>query len=92
NLHKAAQTVVDKHGGVFPQTFSEVADLPGVGRTTAGAILSLALGKHFPILDGNVKRVLASCYAVEGLPARKEVEKRLWHLSDVVTPAYGVSQ
>ncbi|AUX71610.1 A/G-specific adenine glycosylase [Erwinia pyrifoliae] len=92
NLHKAAQTVVEKHGGVFPHTFAEVADLPGVGRSTAGAILSLALGKHFPILDGNVKRVLARCYAVAGWPARKEVEKRLWQISEEVTPANGVRQ
>lgn len=92
NLHKAAQRVAEKHGGLFPQTFEEVADLPGVGRSTAGAILSLALGKHFPILDGNVKRVLARCYAVDGWPGKKEVEKRLWQLSEEVTPAEGVGQ
>ncbi len=67
--------------------FEEVADLPGVGRSTAGAILSLSLGKHFPILDGNVKRVLARCYAVGGWPGKKEVEKRLWEISEEVTPA-----
>ncbi|WP_034916892.1 A/G-specific adenine glycosylase [Erwinia sp. 9145] len=92
NLHKAAKTVAEKHGGVFPQTFDAVADLPGVGRSTAGAILSLALGQHFPILDGNVKRVLARSAAVSGWPGRKEVEKRLWQLSEAVTPAEGVSQ
>ncbi len=92
NLHKAAKQVADKHGGVFPQTYDEVADLPGVGRSTAGAILSLSLGKHFPILDGNVKRVLARCYAVSGWPGKKEVENRLWEISERVTPAQGVSQ
>jgi len=92
NLHKAAKTVVEKHGGVFPQTFEEVADLPGVGRSTAGAVLSLSLGKHFPILDGNVKRVLARCYAIDGWPGKKDVEKRLWQISERVTPAEGVSQ
>ncbi|RRZ97009.1 A/G-specific adenine glycosylase [Erwinia sp. 198] len=92
NLHKAAVQVVEKHGGRFPETFAEVADLPGVGRSTAGAILSLSLGQHFPILDGNVKRVLARCYAVQGWPGRKEVEKRLWQISEEVTPAEGVSQ
>ncbi|WP_380180292.1 A/G-specific adenine glycosylase [Kalamiella sp. sgz302252] len=92
NLHKAAVQVVEKHGGKFPETFEEVADLPGVGRSTAGAILSLSLGKHFPILDGNVKRVLARCYAVKGWPGKKEVEKRLWQISEEVTPAEGVSQ
>lgn len=92
NLHKAAQQVADQHGGVFPDTFEEVAALPGVGRSTAGAVLSLALGKHFPILDGNVKRVLARCYAVDGWPGRKEVEKSLWEISEQVTPAEGVAQ
>lgn len=71
NLHKAAQQVATLHGGIFPETFEEVAALPGVGRSTAGAILSLSLGKHFPILDGNVKRVLARCYAVSGWPGKK---------------------
>ncbi|WP_121500652.1 A/G-specific adenine glycosylase [Entomohabitans teleogrylli] len=92
NLHKAAQQVAQRHGGTFPEDFASVADLPGVGRSTAGAVLSLALGKHFPILDGNVKRVLARCYAVEGWPGKKEVENRLWQISSDVTPAEGVSQ
>lgn len=92
NLHKAAQQVVDLHAGVFPQTFDDVAALPGVGRSTAGAILSLSLGQHFPILDGNVKRVLARCYAVDGWPGKKEVEKKLWSLSEAVTPAQGVER
>ncbi len=91
NLHKAAQQVATLHGGEFPQTFAEIAALPGVGRSTAGAILSLALGKHYPILDGNVKRVLARCYAVSGWP-EKEVENTLWTLSEQVTPARGVER
>lgn len=92
NLHKAAQMVANLHNGVFPETFEEVAALPGVGRSTAGAILSLSLGKHFPILDGNVKRVLARCYAIGGWPGKKDVEKKLWDISEQVTPAQGVSQ
>lgn len=92
NLHKAAQQIANKYAGVFPQTYEEVADLPGVGRSTAGAILSLSLGKHFPILDGNVKRVLARCYAVSGWPGKKDVENRLWEISERVTPAQSVSQ
>ncbi|ECH9332252.1 A/G-specific adenine glycosylase, partial [Salmonella enterica] len=55
-------------------------------------ILSLALGKHYPILDGNVKRVLARCYAVSGWPGKKEVENTLWTLSEQVTPARGVER
>ncbi|MGK9175029.1 A/G-specific adenine glycosylase [Yokenella regensburgei] len=92
NLHKAAKQVAEKHGGEFPETFEEVEALPGVGRSTAGAILSLSLGKHFPILDGNVKRVLARCYAVDGWPGKKEVEKRLWRIAEDVTPAKGVER
>ena len=92
NLHKAAQQVATQHGGIFPQSFEEVAALPGVGRSTAGAILSLSLGQHYPILDGNVKRVLARCYAVSGWPGKKEVEKRLWDISEEVTPAQGVER
>ncbi|MEH3773923.1 A/G-specific adenine glycosylase [Enterobacter asburiae] len=92
NLHKAAQQVATRHNGKFPETFDEVADLPGVGRSTAGAVLSLSLGKHFPILDGNVKRVLARCYAVDGWPGKKDVEKRLWEISEAVTPAHGVER
>ncbi len=92
NLHKAAQQVATLHQGKFPETFDEVAALPGVGRSTAGAVLSLSLGKHFPILDGNVKRVLARCYAIGGWPGKKDVEKQLWHVSEAVTPADGVAR
>ncbi len=92
NLHKAAKQIVEVHQGEFPRNFDDVSALPGVGRSTAGAILSLSLGQHFPILDGNVKRVLARCYAVSGWPGKKEVEKRLWQISEEVTPAEGVSQ
>ncbi|TNH43524.1 A/G-specific adenine glycosylase [Photorhabdus luminescens] len=90
NLHKAAQHIVEQHQGKFPTTFEDVVALPGVGRSTAGAILSLSQGKHFPILDGNVKRVLARCYAVEGWPGKKEVESSLWQISTNVTPAQEV--
>ncbi|MGA0525618.1 A/G-specific adenine glycosylase, partial [Escherichia coli] len=64
NRHNAAQQVATLHGCKFPETFEEVAALPGVGSSTAGAILSISLGKHLPILDGKVKLVLARCYAV----------------------------
>lgn len=90
NLHKTAQRVVSQHGGQFPQTFEEIVELPGIGRSTAGAILSLALGKHYPILDGNVKRVLARYYAQAGWPGKKEVENSLWQLSEQVTPVQDV--
>ena len=59
NLHKTAKIIRDQYKGEFPTTLDEVVALPGIGRSTAGAVLSLSLGQHHPILDGNVKRVLA---------------------------------
>ncbi|STS85189.1 adenine DNA glycosylase [Klebsiella pneumoniae] len=79
NLHKAAQQVATLHGGEFPRTFDEVAALPGVGRSTAGAILSLSLGQHYPILDGNVKRVLARCYAVSAAGEKRGGKTAVGH-------------
>jgi len=92
NLHKAAQTIATVHGGIFPTDFEAVNALPGIGRSTAGAVLSLSLGQHHPILDGNVKRVLSRCYAVDGWPGEKKVENRLWQIAEDVTPVKGVEQ
>lgn len=87
NLHKAAQIIAAEHNGEFPVEFEQVLALPGVGRSTAGAILSLALGQHYPILDGNCKRVLSRFAAVAGWPGNKAVEQQLWQLAEQVTPA-----
>jgi len=86
NLHRAAVRIRDEFGEEFPNTFEAVASLPGIGRSTAGAILALSTGQRFPILDGNVKRVLARFFGVEGSTAERAVEERLWKLSDRVTP------
>jgi A/G-specific adenine glycosylase len=86
NLHRCAREVLDNHGGALPQAQSELEGLPGIGRSTAGAICSLGHGQTASILDGNVKRVLARCYAVEGWPGSSAVLKRLWALSDALTP------
>lgn len=86
NLHRAAQMVVADYGGVFPADLDALQTLPGVGRSTAGAILSSALGGRAPILDGNVKRVLARYHAVEGWPGTTAVAKHLWELADRYTP------
>lgn len=91
NLHKAACQVMSEHQGQFPETFEQVVALPGVGRSTAGAILSLSLGQHHAILDGNVKRVLARYFAVEGWPGQRDVESKLWALSEAVTPQQEVA-
>ncbi|MCZ8531360.1 A/G-specific adenine glycosylase [Alteromonas sp. PRIM-21] len=86
NLHKAANTLVDKYDGEFPYSLEEVMDLPGIGRSTAGAILSLSRNMRFPILDGNVKRVLARYYAISGWPGQKKVENQLWEVAEKNTP------
>ena len=78
NLHSAAKQVVAKHGGVFPDNVELLADLPGIGRSTAAAIAAFAYDVIAPILDGNVKRVLARHAAIEGFPGVRAVEKRLW--------------
>ena len=86
NLHKAAVILRDEHGGVFPEQIDDVIALPGIGRSTAGAILSLSRGERHPILDGNVKRVLARCFAIEGWPGKGAVAAELWALSGQLTP------
>lgn len=91
NLHKAAQTVRDEYGGEFPENFEEVLELPGIGRSTAGAILSLALNQHCAILDGNVKRVLARAFAVDGWPGNKKVADALWQYTERLTPQVRVA-
>ena len=86
NLHKAAKTLVEDYEGIFPRTLDEVVSLPGIGRSTAGAILSLSRDERYPILDGNVKRVLARYYAIEGWPGQKAVENALWDVAEKNTP------
>ncbi len=87
NLHKAAQLMVEQHSGALPDDIEWLIALPGIGRSTAGAILSLAGGQHHAILDGNVKRVLCRHYTIDGWYGKSEVEKRLWALSETLTPA-----
>ncbi|MEY6432668.1 A/G-specific adenine glycosylase [Thioalkalicoccus limnaeus] len=91
NLHRAARWLRDEQGSAFPEDLDLVQALPGVGRSTAGAILSLALGQRHPILDGNVKRVLARCFAVPGWPGRRPVLDRLWALAEAGTPSRRVA-
>jgi A/G-specific adenine glycosylase len=85
-LHRAAQVCVDQHGGELPRDFDALAALPGIGRSTAGAILAQAYGLRFPILDGNVKRVLTRYHGIVGHPSEREVEKQLWQHADAHTP------
>jgi len=86
NLHRAAQQLVTEHGGDFPDDIEAVQALPGIGRSTAAAILSLARGQAHAILDGNVKRVLARYHGVAGWPGRTAVERELWGHSQAHVP------
>lgn len=83
NLHKAAQQI-DALG--FPETLEALIELPGVGRSTAGAILSIVFAKSHAILDGNVRRVLARFKAIEGWTGGSAVNKQLWEISEYYTP------
>jgi A/G-specific adenine glycosylase len=82
NLQKAAQVIVEKHGGKFPETFDEVLALPGIGRYTAGAICSIAFNQPTPILDGNVIRVLTRSFGIAENPKEKKTNARLWQLAE----------
>ncbi len=86
NLHKAAQQIRDEFDGEFPLAIEAVIALPGIGRSTAGAILSLSQQQRHAILDGNVKRVLARYHAIEGWPGIPSIEKKLWRLAEQHTP------
>jgi len=86
-LHKAAQLCVERHNGELPRDFDALSALPGIGRSTAGAILAQAYGLRYAILDGNVKRVLTRFHGIAGHPGEREVEKKLWLRADEHTPA-----
>ena len=86
NLHKAAMTIAQDYQGRFPTQFDQVLELPGIGRSTAGAILSIAEKQPLAILDGNVKRVLARYFAVEGWPGTNTVANQLWEYAESVLP------
>ena len=86
NLQRAAQRIRDDHDGVFPGALEAVMELPGIGRSTAGAILALSGGARHPILDGNVKRVLARHCAIDGAPDEAATLAKLWEVAEENTP------
>ncbi|MDF1763690.1 MAG: A/G-specific adenine glycosylase [Oleibacter sp.] len=86
NLHKCAQVICTEHAGDFPKSVDALIQLPGIGRSTAGAIASISMNIEAPILDGNVKRVLTRFYAIEGWPGTSTVEKNLWEIATTLTP------
>jgi A/G-specific adenine glycosylase len=86
NLKRAAEIIVSEHGGRFPRDIEAVGALPGIGRSTAGAILAFAFGQRHPILDGNVKRVLTRLHAIETPVLQRDTENALWTLAERYTP------
>ena len=86
NLHACARTLAEQYQGEFPKSVEQLSALPGIGRSTAGAIASISMGIRAPILDGNVKRVLTRYFAVEGWPGTTVVQKRLWDIAERLTP------
>ncbi len=86
NLHAAAGRIAVEHGGCFPRRFEAILELPGIGRSTAAAIAAFAFGRRGAILDGNVKRVLARVFGIDGWPGEKAVESRMWDLAEALLP------
>ena len=86
NLHDAARICAQQHDGELPRDFDALLALPGIGRSTAGAILAQAWGERFAILDGNVKRVLCRHHGVEGWPGTPKIEKALWEIAQSQLP------
>ena len=82
NLQKAAQIIMERHGGKFPEKFEDVLALPGIGRYTAGAICSIAFNQPKPILDGNVIRVLTRLFGIAANPKEKVTNAQLWQLAE----------
>ena len=92
NLHRTARILIAEYDGELPLDHGLLQRLPGIGRSTAGAILALAADQRQPILDGNVKRVLCRVEAIEGWPGQAQVAKRLWRLADQYTPRERVAE
>ncbi|MDA0237987.1 MAG: A/G-specific adenine glycosylase [Proteobacteria bacterium] len=86
NLIKSARIIAAAQGGIVPSEYDALISLPGIGRSTAGAILALAYGKKYPILDGNVKRVLARVFCVDGPPNASSTMRELWALAEKLMP------
>lgn len=91
HLHRTARILCERHDGTMPLDIAILQQLPGVGRSTAGAILALAAGQRQPILDGNVKRLLARFRAVEGWPGQSRVQTTLWEWAEHYTPVQRVA-
>ncbi len=87
NLHKTAQLIHNTYAGIMPQNLNQLIDLPGIGPSTAAAILSQAYNLRTAILDGNVKRVLTRFFRIEGWTEQAQIKKMLWQLADECMPS-----
>ncbi|QCI25732.1 adenine DNA glycosylase [Buchnera aphidicola (Sitobion avenae)] len=92
NIYKSAQIIKNEYKGIFPDQFIDVIKLPGIGRSTAGAILSLSLNFNYPILDGNVKRILIRYYGIVGFLKDFRIEKKLWDIIELITPIHNTGK
>jgi A/G-specific adenine glycosylase len=86
NLHAAAKIISKNYKGIFPDRYEKILELPGIGRTTAGAICAFSFGQHYPILDGNVKRVFARFFGIKEWTGLSLVEKELWKIAEKNLP------
>jgi len=91
-MHRAARQIVEQHAGVFPQSLDDVLALPGIGRYTAGAIVSIAFDQRAPILEANTVRLLSRLIGLTGDPASSAGQKRLWEVADAILPPAGFRQ
>ena len=92
NLHRAAAVVCERHDGELPGELDALMALPGIGRSTAGAILALSMNRAAPILDGNAKRVLARVFGITGWPGESAVARKLWAIAEECTPQEQAAQ
>ena len=86
NLHRAAKIIKDGHAGKMPTSQEQLESLPGIGRSTAGAIRALSMNQYASILDGNVKRVLTRFHGIHGYPGETQITKQLWRFAEEHTP------
>jgi A/G-specific adenine glycosylase len=90
NLHRCAQRVVAEYDGIFPSDPALLAELPGIGRSTAAAISAFSYGTRAAIMDGNVKRVFARVFGIDAYPGEKRVEEQLWLRAEALLPETGI--
>ncbi|UGQ46783.1 A/G-specific adenine glycosylase [Massilia endophytica] len=90
NLHKCAQRVVAEYGGVFPSDPALLAELPGIGRSTAAAIAAFSAGARAAIMDGNVKRVFARVFGIDSYPGERKTEEAMWRRAEALLPQEGI--